>query len=169
MIFQGCWPVCGCVVLVCAHVGFFPGGLYRIDCWRVVFSSGCVFEWCCTSMSIVRWEGEGAPGCPYLPESLRFLLPGMAPVTLALMDLQGMCWPYASYSSRIFVCKMQVWYLFSLSTSPEMDHEGVERRVFSTPVLVQRWRVDSLPFFCFTGTLYWKTISQLHLCFAHSI
>lgn len=81
----------------------------------------------------------------------------MFPVTPALMDLQGMCWEHVSYSSRIFTCKMEVQCLFSLGTPPGMDHEGEERKVFSTPVLVQRRGVDSLPFFCFTGTFCGKT------------
>lgn len=56
----GQFAAVGCL---CVHTwDFFPGGLYRINYWVVVWclASGCVFEWGCTSMSIVGWgEGRG--------------------------------------------------------------------------------------------------------------
>lgn len=104
---------------------FFQGGLYRIDYWLVVFSIRlCVWVGLHIHEHCGMGGEKGALGCPYLPGSLAFLLPGMAPLTLALMGLHGMCWKYVLYSARIFLCKMEVWYLFSLSTSLGMDHEG---------------------------------------------
>lgn len=153
MIFHGCWPVCGRVVFACAHAGFVPEGLYRIDCWCVAFG------WCCTSMSIVRWEAEG------LQAALTFLslsgsswwtcrecagqMPRVHPGFLCVRWKCGTCFPSAH---------LLRWIMRG-------SRGGFLARLF--------WcrGGELIPCLSFAsqGLYIEKTISQLHLCFAHSI
>lgn len=153
----------GCL---CVHMWDFCQGDYiGLTAGLWCLAPGCVFEGFCTSLTMVGQGGKGLQAALILLSFSHSCCP-------AGLLLHRPWWPCRECAAvcvmfmQGFVCGMEVWYLCSLSTSPEVDQ--VDRRGFCSPVLVQRWGGWFLAFLLLHRDII-VTNLNLHLCFAHSI